>query len=1377
MAAITDCPTEQTLQRFLLGQNTPEEFAALDAHLETCEHCVAAISTLDGEDSLVAAMQRRHVAGEQAAEEGDMLLTEWLKKLRPGAEASACPPSDVSADGAATVDEMPAQDGSGDTTKIYKFLGPSRNPHELGCLGRYQVRKVLGSGGMGVVFQAFDPDLKRLVALKTTLPALAENPAAKKRFLREAQAAAAIKHDHIVTIYQVGEDRGIAYLAMELLEGETLDLKLRREGRLSWQEALRITRESAQGLAAAHQHGLIHRDVKPGNIWLETRDKGRGARDKSKPADDSPLTPHPSSLAPRVRILDFGLALPTADDANLTQSGAIVGTPAFMAPEQCRGQVVDARSDLFSLGCVLYRMATGAAPFRGNHAISTLIAVATTNPRPPQELVPELPAVVSDLILRLLAKDPADRFPSAVAVIEAIQAIEQDRAQPVAPARRSRRPLVWTVIGMMLACVLGFLGYWDWFAQPTNDPRKAGQAATADDPALKAVSGAGKGPRQFYADPAHELEGVLDHRDLAGADADEFRQWQASLGPDFRLAWVNTRQGTGPILYNALAVREKTPRLVRFRPEVPELPDAALKNLWDSMKTDGFRAISCTLQPMPNDKTNLSQSLLWAKNEAEYKWGIAPATFAAVIEQLRAGRGEGFRPHHFSVNAHTSPVTIIPITVSIQDRLWDVEYNLTADELLTSVKSFRARGWRPDVLTPYYENGRLRFLLVAVGNEDGPCDWRFRMEMSTDQFKQESVEQRDRGLFPLAIASYGNDADVRYAAIWVRCREPGTQPPELSAPDVNVLADRAAKAVSWASGEPTEMYADVARGLGSIVDFRELVGGTSEELHDWHEKLDPKFRVAHVTGRVGTGPTLYNAVAVQEKQPHPSRFHFEMTAEMADQAWTQNGDVDGYRQIVGCGTLSAGQMHPWKGTQIWLKDGIDWRAWHGWFDMPINGNKEGKKDGFRPIYMGSRMVHDEKGPMGLSGNTIVAAAQGRAWEVFYTLSSEELLATIEFYRRKGWRPDVIVPYLDGDKLKSMLVVVDNSDKVDWRFRIDMSRIDYQKESAKQRSLGLFPLTIDSYGHEVDIRYAAIWVRFRSPAQDAKSLADRAVKAVAWTSSHGKGMYADKARALTDVLDFRELAGASTEELRDWQEKLDPKFRVAHITSRKGTGPTLFNAVAVQQKYPLAAHVRVELTQEDTDQAYKQYDADGFHPIVVCANLSADKKLPWRNTVIWVNDGDTRHWNWYGSLQNIIDKNTEQKANGYRPIYLGGTMFPGDPRYYAILGVDHGREWEVDYTLTADELLAKIESYKRKGWRPDVLAPYWAGDRRHMLVGVDNSDQVDWRFRMDMSLADYQKEAAQQKRAGLFPLSLVSHGNDADIRYAAIFVRYRNPAKD
>jgi serine/threonine protein kinase len=311
-----------------------------------------------------------------------------------------------------------ATHAAGARPELYDFLTPPQEADELGRLGQYRVLRVLGSGGMGVVFQAEDTILKRQVALKAMLPALAVSESARQRFLREAVTAAQVDHDHIVHIYQVGEERGVPFLAMQLLKGEPLDARLEREPRLPVPEILRIGREVAEGLAAAHEQGLIHRDIKPANIWLENRGQETGIRNRGGGS---------STAKSRVKILDFGLARALAGSVQLTQMGAIVGTPAYMAPEQA-GKAVDHRCDLFSLGCVLYRMSTGQAPFSGADTISTLLAVATDVPRTPGELNSDLPPALSALIMRLLAKKPEDRPPSARAVIEAIQAIEAEES-------------------------------------------------------------------------------------------------------------------------------------------------------------------------------------------------------------------------------------------------------------------------------------------------------------------------------------------------------------------------------------------------------------------------------------------------------------------------------------------------------------------------------------------------------------------------------------------------------------------------------------------------------------------------------------------------------------------------------------------------------------------------------------------------------------------------------------------------------------------------------------------------------------------------------------------------------------------------------------
>jgi serine/threonine protein kinase len=366
----------------------------------------------------------------------------------------------------------------------WPFLAPPQGAGEIGRLAQYRVLKLLGRGGMGMVFQAEDTQLRRPVALKVMLPEVAAQQQSKVRFLREARAAAALKHDHVVTIYQVGEDRGVPFLAMEFLRGKSLADWLASGRQASVAETLIIGRQIAKGLAAAHQAGLIHRDIKPANLWLE-------------------------APAGRVKVLDFGLARwadgqPDGRSVMRTEQGAVVGTPAFMAPEQARGEEVNARSDLFSLGCVLYRLAAGRPPFAGDTMVAVLSAVLTQEPRPVRELNPQVPERLAGLIARLLAKQPGERPASAQVVADELLAIHQERkasadtatlegsetihlepgtsgAMPAAGAhpRHRLRVAVALVLGGLAMAALVALAVSNWNSQQPTVVKNPDQGGTA----------------------------------------------------------------------------------------------------------------------------------------------------------------------------------------------------------------------------------------------------------------------------------------------------------------------------------------------------------------------------------------------------------------------------------------------------------------------------------------------------------------------------------------------------------------------------------------------------------------------------------------------------------------------------------------------------------------------------------------------------------------------------------------------------------------------------------------------------------------------------------------------------------------------------------
>src|SRR3954469_15504319 len=251
---------------------------------------------------------------------------------------------------------------------------------------RVEALQVLGRGGFGIVFRAFDDVLHRVVAVKGLSPQMAATAPARKRFLRGARSSAQVRHENVVQTYEIGE-QPLPYIAMEFIPGETLQQRLQRGGPVGPAEVVRIGRQIAEGLAAAHATDLIHRDIKPGNVLLE------GGHQK-------------------VKITDFGLAR-TADDASISQSGLIAATPMYMAPEQAEGHTLDQRADLFSLGSVLYQMVSGRPPFRANSTVAVLKRVAENTPRDIREIIPETPQWLCAVISKLHAKNPDERYQSA----------------------------------------------------------------------------------------------------------------------------------------------------------------------------------------------------------------------------------------------------------------------------------------------------------------------------------------------------------------------------------------------------------------------------------------------------------------------------------------------------------------------------------------------------------------------------------------------------------------------------------------------------------------------------------------------------------------------------------------------------------------------------------------------------------------------------------------------------------------------------------------------------------------------------------------------------------------------------------------------------
>ena len=455
MPPLAPCPPTFELEQFLLGRLEEEDSQSLESHLTSCMECQQQLTTLAADDEFVQALRTgssRAAAGEptpllaDAPEELVKLLVPHFKQIATALEDTA-----VFASGQATAETSTLHGGPALPWK------PASENAEQEYLGRYEIRGVLGSGGMGTVLDAYDPLLKRSVAIKVIQSKLLTDPGMAGRLVREAQAAAAVEHDHIVAVYAVEMHGDAPCIIMPLLRGMTLKQRLEdAPGPLPFAEIVRIGREAASGLAAAHVCGLIHCDIKPGNLWLEAP---RG----------------------RVKVLDFGLAIVRGD--NDSDAAGISGTPGYLAPEQARGLPLDQRTDVFSLGCVLYRMATGVAPFTGQRHMQTLWTVLSESPTPVRQLNPQMPPELSDLISRMLAREPSQRPACATVVVEALDALERRLVDLQSRVVRRR----WLAALFVVALLSGTgVGLWAVVtAPPAELPVK--MTFVGDEPAIAVV--------------------------------------------------------------------------------------------------------------------------------------------------------------------------------------------------------------------------------------------------------------------------------------------------------------------------------------------------------------------------------------------------------------------------------------------------------------------------------------------------------------------------------------------------------------------------------------------------------------------------------------------------------------------------------------------------------------------------------------------------------------------------------------------------------------------------------------------------------------------------------------------------------------------------
>jgi len=473
------------LEILLSGEETSDLFIESSAHVESCTRCQLRLTKLAGPE-------------ETWQQVGELLA--GVSEIENSAEFVGKAP-----------DYLDTLEG---------ILDPPAQPDLLGRLGRYEIERVIGSGGMGIVLRGFDTELNRPVAIKILARHLAHSGAARQRFARESRAAAAVVHEHVVAIHNVETGGKTPYLVMQYVAGESLQSRVDQGGPLDPKEVLRIGIQAAAGLHAAHEQGVIHRDIKPANILLEHG-------------------------VDRALVTDFGLAR-TVDDATLTQTGIIAGTPHYMSPEQATGELTDERTDLFSLGSLLYFMAAARPPFRADHALGVLNRICHEPHKPLWRVNSEVPDELSEIVDRLLEKKPKRRFGSAVeaqgALTHCLARLQQRgprrHAKVVRFWRRNRK--VVSMVALVLAAATGVL----MFSTASHDGKAASKhsavsgsvaalIAKTDPPefSLETWQMASEGEQRLWEQSLQEVD-----RALAGLEADSVRpeagsakEWNAQI--------------------------------------------------------------------------------------------------------------------------------------------------------------------------------------------------------------------------------------------------------------------------------------------------------------------------------------------------------------------------------------------------------------------------------------------------------------------------------------------------------------------------------------------------------------------------------------------------------------------------------------------------------------------------------------------------------------------------------------------------------------------------------------------------------------------------------------------------------------------------------
>lgn len=979
------------------------------------------------------------------------------------------------------------------------FLEPSDQPGSLGRLGHYEILEVLGQGAFGIVLRARDEKLQRIVAIKAMQPHLAQTSPPRKRFLREARACAAIRHPNVVSVYSV-EEEPIPYLVMEYIDGMTLQDKIDDAGPLDIDQIIPLAKQLAHALEAAHRLGLIHRDIKPSNILLER------------------------SPQPRAIITDFGLAR-TVDDASLTQSGYVAGTPMYMSPEQARGLPLDARSDLFSLGSVLYVVVTGRPPFRASSSLAVLKRVCEAVPRPIGEIIPEAPQWLCAMIGKLHAKQPDERFSSAKELADFLDQVEADLLQNEQareqaalqrlqhtevrkkPVRRSgslalSRFMRWPypALLVLLALIIG-IGLWrPWMSRPSAEPR--GSSAETASPLARSSL---QSDARHASAPWQKMPG--------DAPALVMEPFDANTAKELQQRWAD---------YLRLPVEFTNSAGIRFRlippsgfamgcdPEesTQQLSAAHGMPFWEScIRSQSPKHQVVITEPFYLATTEVTQNQfesVMSRNPSAFSaTGAAAEAVAGVdtlnfpVEGLSWDRAAEFcrmlslrdgleSPYSFeggeariasSVRGYALPTEArweMACRAGTATRYWTGN---TADELKKAAH-FGGKRRYPAPVGQLAANPFGLFDVHGNVNEWVQDSWAYGYY---EQCLKKNIVLDPLGTEEPTGQRITKGGDFHYSA--GECLSAARFATDPHA--VPIYADGVRPALPWSAAQ-SAIAAGRKRTVPQTTDFVEIHGATLTELREWLDHLPPSF-VPHAIGvRHGSQPPQLDAVASLQSSPAPCEVHLtsdfeEDFHEMRSShrpAWRMTippgeaRDDDDSGDAANTTDAAAGSTS----LALWVMDNALWSTWPVEADAIQQRVEELSDAGYMPNCLSAYEADGTR-----TWELSVVYRPGVGHHTYLELTVDEFAEKVQQYRGRGWRLCLLQAIVGSAEPRLTAVFCDNALERQWDLSLLISEEEYEKQQSWRKAAAFYPASVVSLDRDGKTEFIVLWCQSEESA--------------------------------------------------------------------------------------------------------------------------------------------------------------------------------------------------------------------------------------------------------------------------------------------------------